>query len=71
MSESDLTEYEHLKALAKASEKRIQMIIENMPVGLIIINPAEGVVESVNPRFETISGQSAIALRLQEQAPNS
>jgi PAS domain S-box-containing protein len=46
-----------VESLLKESEARTRSLIENMPVGVVTIEPS-GVIESINPRTEQIFGYS-------------
>lgn len=39
----------------RASEERVRLVIEHMPVGILTVNQ-EGIIESINPRTEQIIG---------------
>lgn len=53
----EMTPKEAYEAL-RANEKRIQAVIENMPVGLVVFTP-EGLIEAVNPYCEWMFGMRA------------
>lgn len=54
----DITQRKLVEEAIKASEARIRSIIDHMLVGLILITP-KGIIESVNPRTQTIFGYKA------------
>lgn len=57
----DITRRKQAEDQLKASEARVRSVIDSMPAGLIIVNPA-GAVESANPKAETMFGYSRYQL---------
>ncbi|HEY9786632.1 MAG TPA: PAS domain S-box protein [Candidatus Obscuribacterales bacterium] len=54
----DITERKLLEEAIRANEARVRFILENMPVGLVVLSK-EGVIDIVNPAMEQIFGYSA------------
>jgi PAS domain S-box-containing protein len=53
---SDVTDERGIQQALDASEERFRRIFEASQIGLIVIEPTTGLIESVNPTFCTISG---------------
>jgi PAS domain S-box-containing protein len=53
-----VTDGREIQQALDASEERFRRIFEASQIGLLVIDPATGLIESVNPTFCTISGYS-------------